>query len=223
MGWFVKFIDSSVGKKIIMALTGLFLYLYLIVHLVANLFLLKSDGGVAFNAYAEFMSSSNNIPVRIIEIGLFLIFAYHILDGIRLWFQNYNARSVKYKVVRASENSTFFSRFMIYSGGVVFIFLALHLADFFIPHRFGSPPETMYQSVLMKFNYPVYCWFYIICMILLAFHLVHGFQSAFQSLGVRHSKYTSFIKAFGVSFSILLCIGFAIIPLYFLFTSVGGN
>ncbi len=223
MGWFLKFIDSSVGKKIIMALTGLFLYFYLIVHLIANLFLLKNDGGDAFNAYADFMSSGSNIPVRIIEIVLFLLFAYHIIDGIRLWFKNNSARSVKYKVNNASANSTFFSRFMIYSGGVVLIFLVIHLMDFFIPHKFGHPMETMYESAILKFSYPVYSWFYIICMILLAFHLVHGFQSAFQSLGLRHKKYTPFIKAFGVSFSILLCIGFAIIPLYFLFTNMGGN
>lgn len=95
MGWFIKFIDSSVGKKLIMALTGIFLYIYLIIHLVANLFLLAPDNGSAFNVYADFMSSNVIIPVRIIEIILFLAFIYHIINGIRLWFDNRKAREEK--------------------------------------------------------------------------------------------------------------------------------
>ena len=126
MSWFIKFIDSSVGKKLIMAITGLFLAFYLIIHLVANLFLLKNDGGVAFEAYADFMASMNNIPVRIIEIVLFLAFAYHIINGTRLWLENRKARGVNYKVVNASANSSFYSRFMIQSGTIIFIFLGIY-------------------------------------------------------------------------------------------------
>ncbi len=221
MGWFIKFIDSSVGKKLIMAVTGLFLYIYLIIHLVANLFLLAPDDGLSFNAYADFMSSNANIPVRIIEIILFLAFLYHIINGIRLWFINRAARGITYKVNSPSENSTFFSRFMIHSGIIVFIFLVIHLQTFFLAHKFGHPQETMYESAVIAFSNVYYSLFYILAMILLAFHLVHGFQSAFQSLGLRHTKYTSFIKGFGVVFSILLCIAFAIIPLYFLLNTGG--
>lgn len=222
MGWFISFIDSSVGKKLVMALTGLFLSSYLIIHLVANLFLLKSDGGAAFNAYAHFMSSSDNIPVRIIEIGLFLVFAYHIINGFRLFFINRAARKNRYKKNDPSENSTFFSRFMVQSGTIVFIFLVIHLRSFFVPYKFGQPEITMYQAVVDAFGSPWYSWFYVVAMVLLAFHLIHGVQSAFQTLGVRHNKYTTFIKNFGIIFSILICAGFAIIPLYFLF-NVGGN
>jgi succinate dehydrogenase / fumarate reductase, cytochrome b subunit len=222
MSWFISFIDSSVGKKLVMALTGLFLAVYLIIHLAANLFLLKPDGGAAFNAYAAFMSSSDNIPVRIIEVGLFLAFAYHIVNGFRLFFINKKARKTGYKVVNASANSSFYSRFMVQSGSIVFIFLVIHLKTFFIPHKFGHPEETMYQSVVDAFASPLYAWFYVFAMVLLAFHLIHGVQSAFQTLGIRHNKYTSFIKGAGIVFSILICAGFAIIPLYFLF-STGGN
>ncbi len=215
MGWFTSFIDSSLGKKLIMAVTGLFLYIYLIIHLIANLLLLRSTGD-AFEAYADFMAASLNIPVRIIEIVLFIAFIYHIINGIRLWFINKAARGIEYKTKDPSANSTFYSRFMIQSGIVVLIFLVIHLLDFFIPSRFGSPGMTMYQSAVVKFHETWWSVFYIAAMILLAFHLVHAFQSGFQTLGLRHNKYTPFIKAFGVVFSILLCLGFAIIPLFFI-------
>jgi succinate dehydrogenase / fumarate reductase cytochrome b subunit len=223
MGWFIKFIDSSVGKKLVMAATGLFLYVYLIIHLAANLLLLLNDNGNAFNAYADFMSSNINIPIRIIEIILFLAFAYHIVNGIRLWLNNRKAKGPTYKENNPSENSTFFSRFMVQSGVIVFIFLVIHLRTFFIEHKFGHPEESMYESAIIAFSNTFYSLFYVLAMILLAFHLVHGFQSAFQTLGLRHNKYTSFIKGFGIVFSILLCVGFALIPLVLLFNSAGGN
>jgi succinate dehydrogenase cytochrome b subunit len=215
MGWFMSFIDSSLGKKLVMAVTGLFLYVYLVIHLIANLLLLRSTGD-AFNAYAEFMAASLNIPVRIIEIVLFLAFAYHIINGIRLWFENRSARGTDYKVKDQSANSTFYSRFMIQSGIVVLIFLVLHLFDFFIPSRFGDLGATMYDAAIMKFSNTWWSVMYLVAMILLAFHLVHAFQSGFQTLGLRHTKYTPFIKGFGVVFSILICLGFALIPLYFI-------
>ncbi len=215
MGWFTSFIDSSLGKKLIMAVTGLFLYIYLIIHLIANLLLLRSTPD-AFEAYAEFMAASLNIPVRIIEIVLFIAFIYHIINGIRLWFINNSARGIEYKTKNPSANSTFYSRLMIQSGIVVLIFLVIHLLDFFIPSRFGNPEMTMYESAVFKFHQTWWSIFYIVAMVLLAFHLVHAFQSGFQTLGLRHNKYTPFIKGFGVVFSILLCLGFAIIPLYFI-------
>ncbi|HSP88960.1 MAG TPA: hypothetical protein VLN45_12565, partial [Ignavibacteriaceae bacterium] len=161
MGWFIRFIDSSVGKKLVMALTGLFLYTYLIIHLAANLLLLAPDNGVAFNTYAEIMSSNINLPIRIVEILLFLSFIYHIINGIRLWFENKKARGTSYKVNNPSENSTFFSRFMVQSGIIVFIFLVIHLRTFFIPHKFGHPEETMYESALIAFSNTYYSLFYI--------------------------------------------------------------
>ncbi len=215
MGWFTSFIDSSLGKKLIMAVTGLFLYIYLIIHLIANLLLLRSTPD-AFEAYAEFMAASLNIPVRIIEIVLFIAFIYHIINGIRLWFINKSARGVAYNTTNPSANSSFYSRFMIQSGIVVLIFLVIHLLDFFIPSRFGTMQGTMFESTVAKFHQTWWSIFYIAAMVLLAFHLVHAFQSGFQTLGLRHNKYTPIIKGFGVVFSILLCLGFAIIPLYFI-------
>jgi succinate dehydrogenase / fumarate reductase, cytochrome b subunit len=217
MSWFLKFIDSSVGKKLVMALTGLFLYLFLIEHLIANLLLLNNDNGNAYTIYAEVLGSPYNIPLRIIEVGLFFFLIYHSLNGVRIWWTNRKAKGTTYLVNRASENSSFFSRFMIQSGTVIFIFLIIHLRSFFVHYRLETPEDTMYQGVIKSFQDPVYSWFYIFAFILLAFHLVHAFQSAFQTLGLRHNKYTPFIKSFGVIFSILLCAGFAVIPVYFLY------
>lgn len=147
MGWFIKFIDSSIGKKIVMALTGLFLSIFLIAHLAGNLLLLAGDGGVKFEEYANFMAESGNIPVRIVEIALFILLIYHIINGIRITSINRKARNIKYKKVDASANSTFFSRFMIQSGGIIFIFLVIHLRSFFFPYRFSHPEITMYEAV----------------------------------------------------------------------------
>jgi succinate dehydrogenase / fumarate reductase, cytochrome b subunit len=220
MGWFIQFIDSSLGKKLIMALTGLFLYVYLIIHLAANLLLLQ-EGGEYFNIYADLMSSGINIPIRIIEILLFLAFIYHIINGIRLWYLNKSARGEPYKVNKPAAVSSFYSRFMVQSGIVIFIFLVIHLIDFFIPYKFGRPEISMYESAVNKFSNVWWSIMYIVAMILLAFHLVHAFQSGFQTLGLRHTKYTPFIKGFGVALSILLSAGFIIIPLYFILR--GGN
>jgi len=222
MSGFFRFIDSSVGKKIVMALTGLFIILFLVEHLAGNLLLLLNDNGKIFEEYSAFMASSLNIPVRIVEIGLFFFIIYHIVNGVRLWWGNRVARGFSYKVNDPSENSTFFSRFMIWGGTIVFIFLVIHLRTFFFPYRLGNPSNTMYEGAVEAFSNPYYSIFYIIALIFLAFHLVHGFQSAFQSLGIRYNKYTAIIKNFGIVFSILLCAGFALIPLYFLFNA-GGN
>ena len=222
MSGFFRFIDSSVGKKIVMALTGLFIILFLVEHLAGNLLLLLNDNGKIFEEYSAFMAGSLNIPVRIVEIGLFLFIIYHIVNGVRLWWGNRVARGFSYKVNDPSENSTFFSRFMIWGGTIVFIFLVIHLRTFFFPYRLGNPSNTMYEGAVEAFSNPYYSIFYIIALIFLAFHLVHGFQSAFQSLGIRYNKYTAIIKNFGIVFSILLCAGFALIPLYFLFNA-GGN
>src|SRR5664279_3658966 len=98
MGWFLTFIDSSVGKKLVMALTGLFLYLFLIEHLIANLLLLNNDNGNAYTIYAEVLGSAYNIPLRVIEIGLFFFMIYHAVNGVRLWMSNNKAKGYPYLV-----------------------------------------------------------------------------------------------------------------------------
>lgn len=216
MGWFVRTFYSTIGKKLIMSLTGLFLCSFLLVHLTGNFQLFKNDGGEAFNHYSEFMST--NILIRILEIGLVVGFLLHIIDAIRLYILNKQARPIGYAKNQASANSTLTSRTMIYSGSLVLVFLVIHLRSFAIEHRVIGTDLTMYQSVVESFQQPVYAWFYVFAMVLLGLHLNHGFQSAFQTLGLNHKKYTPLIKTLGLLFSILVPLGYAIMPLYFLFT-----
>jgi succinate dehydrogenase / fumarate reductase, cytochrome b subunit len=220
MGWFIKFIDSSIGKKLVMALTGLFLALFLIVHLGGNLLLFKNDNGAAFMAYSEFMASPNNIFIRILEYGLFFFLIYHIINGIRLWIKNKRSRGTAYESYNPSANSSLFSRTMVLSGSIIFIFLVIHLRTFFFPYRIGDSDHDMYQGVMDAFSDPIYSGFYVIALVLLAFHLVHGVQSAFQTLGLNHNKYTPFLKGFGIFFAIAICAGFASMPIVFFLRSL---
>lgn len=209
---------TSIGRKLVMAATGLFLVSFLVVHLTGNLLLLKNDGGAAFNEYSEFMETSPLI--RIAELGLLAGFLFHIIWGLMLASKNSAARPKRYKVNRAGENSSFYSRFMVYSGLSVLIFLFLHLWHFMFKHRFGTPGETMYDTAVELFSNPVYSIGYLAAMVLLSFHLSHGFQSAFQSLGLQVSKrLTARVQAICWMLSVLICAGFATIPLYFLITA----
>ncbi|MCS6904968.1 MAG: succinate dehydrogenase cytochrome b subunit [Bacteroidia bacterium] len=209
--------STSIGKKLVMALTGIFLITFLIVHLSGNLLLLKGDNGEAFNAYARFMETSPLI--RILELILAVGFLFHIVMGIRLALENRRARPIRYQVNKATENSTFYSRFMVWSGITVLFFLLLHLWNFFFQHRFLGlgAKETMYETVVRTFKEPIYSIVYIIAMVFLAFHLNHGFQSALQSSGLQiNTNLGKRIKSIGMLFSIVICAGFTAIPLYFL-------
>ncbi len=205
---------SSVGKKILMGVTGVCLCIYLIVHLVGNLLLFRQDGGAAFNAYAEILPSL--LIIRVIEIILFAIFIAHIFLGVLLWWNNRRARPLRYRVNRAGENSTTLSRLTFYTGSIVFIFLVIHLTQFWAPSRFASVEPKMYELVVQAFRDPVYAVIYIVAMVLLAFHLQHGFQSALQTFGLRNAKYLRLINLAGALFWLVIPLGFALMPLYFL-------
>jgi succinate dehydrogenase / fumarate reductase cytochrome b subunit len=215
---FKSVFTTSVGRKLLMSLTGLFLCSFLIVHLSGNLLLLRADNGEAFMAYAEFMKHSPII--RIMELVLFAGFFGHIFYGLAITMKNNSARPVGYRVNKPAENSTFFSRFMSYSGVAMLIFLFLHLWQFFF-YKYGlrqMPIEhNIYTITRDTFREPLYSIVYVVCMILLSFHLVHGFQSAFQTLGLQVNKKTGEVfKQVGFWFGVLIPAGFALIPLYFL-------
>ncbi|WP_439881961.1 succinate dehydrogenase cytochrome b subunit [Pontibacter sp. MBLB2868] len=221
MNWFTKTFSSTIGRKIIMSITGLFLCSFLVVHLIGNFQLFKDDGGLAFNVYSEFMG--HNPVIRTLEIVLLLGFIFHIYDAIVLTRKNKAARPVSYANNHPEENSTWSSRNMGLLGTVILVFLIIHLYNFFWRARFGDVPEdaagveNLYMVVVDSFQMWWYVAIYVISMIALAYHLIHGFQSAFQTLGLTHKKYTPFIQAFGYAFSVLICLGFAIMPLYFFF------
>lgn len=210
----VAFLSSSVGRKMLMALSGLFLCSFLVIHLYINLFLFKQDGGAEFEMYGHFMATYPLI--RPLEIGLFAGFLLHAFIGIWLWIMNRRARPVGYAVSKAGENSTLSSRIMWATGIVVGFFLTVHIREFFIQSRFLTPGRPMFEIVRETFLNPWTDVFYIIALGLLGYHLKHGFQSAFQTFGLRNSRYQRLIELIGMVFWLLIPLAFAAMPLYFL-------
>jgi succinate dehydrogenase / fumarate reductase cytochrome b subunit len=216
---------SSLTKKFIMAIAGLFLAVFLLVHLGINLFILPIKGNHVeiFEAAVYFMTT--NPLIRAFEIVLFLGFIIHILYGLILQIQNWMARPVRYKKEGYSHTS-FFSKYMIHTGIIIFIFLVMHFINFyFVKLGYTEAPEgpmivannhDFYHMAINLFSNTWYSVIYIVLIIILGFHLNHAIQSAFQSLGLNHSKYTPFIKAIGTIYSIIIPLGFIVIPLYFL-------
>ena len=220
MNWFLSFFTSSLGKKVIMGLTGLFLILFLVVHLIGNLQLLADDGGEKFNLYAKFMTT--NPLIKTVSYGLYFFIILHTIQGLILWRQNRQARPSRYAVA-SPKTSTFASRNMAYLGNVILIFLIIHLWQFWFQMKTGGlemisyasqePVKDLYRAVDYAFRQWWYVLFYVICMVVLAYHLRHGLQSSFQSLGINHKKYTPIIKWIGGAYSILIPLGFALIPI----------
>jgi succinate dehydrogenase / fumarate reductase, cytochrome b subunit len=219
----IKILTSSVGKKFLMSLLGLFLIIFLLTHLSINLLMIFSDSTNTFNIAAHFMGS--NIVIKIFEIILFFAFAAHIIMGIILHLQNWQARPVKYKVSNFFSQTSFFSKWVFHTAVIIFVFLVIHLTDFFYKIKVtgeigsvlinGKEYHDTAALVLSKFQLPGFVIFYFFSMVVLAFHLNHGFQSAFQTLGVNHRKYTPFIKLLGRAYSIVIPAGFAFIAVYF--------
>jgi succinate dehydrogenase / fumarate reductase cytochrome b subunit len=221
-----KFIHySSLTKKYIMAIAGFFLVIFLIVHLGINLFILPLTANHVeiFEAAVHFMTS--NPIIKVFEVFLFAGFIIHILYGLILQIQNWMARPVRYKKEGFSHTS-FFSKYMIHTGIIVFIFLVIHFINFYFVKLglTGAPEGPMavasdhdfYNMAVNLFSNAWYAVLYIVLIIILGFHLNHAFQSAFQSMGLSHSKYTPAIKLIGNLYSIIVPLGFIVIPLYFL-------
>lgn len=222
MSWFSTFLTSSVGRKLVMSLTGLFLITFLVVHLIGNLQLLIQDGGEKFNVYAKFMTT--NPLVKTISYLLYASILVHAFQGWLLWRKNAAARETKYavKVTRTVNTSSFASRSMGWLGTVIFVFILIHLYQFWLQMKLGNLPMATYAGEEVKDLYtivsaayanPLYVAFYVISMVFIAYHLLHGFQSAFQTLGLNHSKYSPLIRTVGRIYAILIPLGFAIIPI----------
>jgi succinate dehydrogenase / fumarate reductase cytochrome b subunit len=223
MGWFLKTFNYSVGKKLLMALTGFFLILFLFIHLFGNTFLYF--GPDYFNGYVHTLNETILVYfIRFIEIILVLGFGFHIWDGLRLWWQNRKARPIKYHIKAKDPKSTWTSRNMIYSALIILVFLIIHLRNFWYEFKYGPRTKdiTDYDIVVKTFQDPTYMILYVISMVFLFLHLHHGFQSAFQTLGLNHKKYTPFIVWLGRFIALFLSLGFASFPIYFFFF-YGGN
>lgn len=224
MGWFLKFLNSSIGKKFMMAVTGSFLIIFLVVHLIGNITLFF--GASAFNAYVSTLDVIKPL-IRVIELVLLAAFILHIFNGFRLWLENKRARGVTYKINGSHENTDVFSRTMFLTGSIVFIFLVLHLATFFWRFNVHDPQgladtHQYFDIVTGFFQIWWYVILYIVAVLLLGFHLNHGFQSAFQTFGWNHKKYFTLVQKIGTLYAIIMALGFASMPIYFFFF-YGGN
>lgn len=227
MNWILRFFTSSLGRKVIMSLTGLFLVSFLLVHLSGNFLLLKGDGGEAFNIYTEFMST--NPLIQFVSKGLYVFIILHTIQGLVLWSRNRKAKGQTY-TVKTSANASWASKNMALLGTLVLFFLFIHMGDFWFKIKFQpdtfemvqyagmtSPIKDAYARVQLSFQNPVIVVSYILGFVALAFHLLHGFQSAFQTLGLRHKKYTPLVELIGRIIGIAIPAGFALITLFFFF------
>ncbi len=210
--------NSSVGKKLIMSLAGLFLITFLLVHLGINLLIFK-ESPEAYNKAAHFMMS--NIAIKVMEIVLFGGFFLHMIYGLILTIQNWLARPIGYKKTYNSQTS-FFSKYMFHTAIILLIFLVLHLLDFYVKSKFigdieevfydGKPYHDLATLVIERFQIGWVVIVYVVALFGLGFHLLHGFQSAFQTLGLNHPVYTPIIKSAGIIYTVAVTLGFMSIP-----------
>lgn len=217
-----EFFTSSVGKKLVMALTGLFLISFLVVHAGVNACIWANDGGIMFNKAAHFMGST--VVIRIMEVGLFLGIFLHIIQGYMLTVSNQAKRKIGYEVPMGNKGSKWYSRSMGLLGTILLLFFILHWYHFWIPSRFtGIPgPEMELDGgkhvhnmfALMQYTFEE-LWVvvvYILACISLCWHLIHGFQSAFRTVGVSSPRYMTLIRMAGIGYSVIISLAFAMMP-----------
>lgn len=219
MNSFLKTFRSSIGKKITMALTGLFLVSFLVVHASINSFIFYNDGGETFNRGAHFMGT--NPIIRTIEIVLIAGILLHIIQSLLLWHTNRKARPIAYAVEKNSKKVTWYSRSMTLLGTLILLFLIIHTSNFWIPnrtHQFLHGEELpLYEMMIEKFSSPTQVIIYLFGVFSLFWHLLHGFSSAFQSLGLKHRKFSPLIEYSGKVFSVIICLVFAMMPISIFF------
>lgn len=201
---FANLLNSPVAKKMIMAVTGLIWYGFLVGHLLGNLLLLKDDGGATFDAYATFLI---NHPLLIpAELFLILTFFTHVYMAVKLSVENHRARPTQYQMTKSSGGRNFASSTMAYTGSFTLIFIILHLITFKYGERIDG---SLYMLVKNTFQQTGYVVWYVLAMAILGFHLFHAFQSAFQTLSIRSKK----VQKIGLSLCVIIASGFALLPI----------
>ena len=236
MNWSQLF-TSSIGKKIVVAVTGLFLVSFLVIHVGINSCVFKDlfdpdDNGDMFNRAADFMART--VVVRIMEYVLFAGFIIHIIQALIVEFENRKKRNIGYEVKMGNRGSKWYSRSMGLLGTILLIFLIIHWSHFWVPARFthtgleepllmsnGRVSHNMFHLMKETFTHWWVVILYVVGCISLAWHLLHGFQSAFRTLGLHNKKYLNLINSIGVGFSIIVPLLFALMPLSFKFGWIG--
>ncbi|MBC7862917.1 MAG: succinate dehydrogenase cytochrome b subunit [Bacteroidia bacterium] len=212
------FLTSTLGRKLLMGLTGLFLIGFLVVHVSLNSLIFLNDHGATFNKGAHFMS--HNIVIRIMEVGLFAGLIAHMVLALQLTLKNNKARPVKYAMTNGNANSSWYSRSMGILGSLLLMFLVVHLANFWIPTKiavFNETEHNTFEDMKVVFSKWYFVSVYMVGVIALSYHLLHGFQSAFQSLGMNHRKYSPLVRKVGILFAIGVPVIFAAMPLVIAF------
>jgi len=214
--------NSSIGRKVLMALSALFLIVFLLLHFSVNLTSVFSEN--VFNEASEFMGTNWMVQFLMQPI-LILGVLFHFIMGFYLEFKNRKARGVKYAQYNGASNATWMSRNMLISGAVILLFLGLHFLDFWIPEmkykyiEGGTDATRYYEELVHEFENPYRVLVYCLSFIFLALHLLHGFQSSFQSMGVNNPKYTPMIKRIADLYAIAIPLGFIGIALFHHFIS----
>ena len=212
MNWLFRTFASSIGKKTMMAVTGLSFCAFITVHLFGNLFLYV--GRNSFNSYVDHLLALG-VLVNIAELGLIALAVIHISTAVFLYFDNLAARPVRYAVSQRAGGRTWASRLMPYTGLYILMFLLIHLVNI----KFADlSNRTVYDVVDTVFSNGLYLLFYVFSMVVVGFHISHGLWSACQTLGLNHIKYMPAIRKFGLGFSVAVGVIFGLIPIYMLFT-----
>ncbi|MEJ7827768.1 MAG: succinate dehydrogenase cytochrome b subunit [Segetibacter sp.] len=224
---FKQMFTSSIGKKLVMSLTGLFLITFLIIHVSLNACIWANDNGELFNVAAHFMGST--ILVRITEVGLFAGIIIHLLQGYVLSYEYQKKRSVGYAVSYGERGSRWYSRSMGLLGTLLLLFLIMHVYHFWVPSRFGGMANitavqevkyedslkeyhNLYAEMLNVFQNPLIVILYVLGCVSLAYHLMHGFESSFRTIGVHNNRYLKMLRYTGRGFAIIISIAFAMMP-----------
>jgi succinate dehydrogenase / fumarate reductase, cytochrome b subunit len=221
-----KFVFTSIGRKFLMSITGIFLLLFILVHLTVNLFLIFDDTGNLYNQGAHFMVS--NPVIRVMEPVLALGFIIHIIWSLIIAWENWRARPVNYRKAIRSEALSWSSRNMLILGGLVFVFLVIHIFNFYVRIKFTGSPllegtviggtevHNTYALVSTFFKGSLfYCLLYVLGGCLLGLHVTHGFWSAFQTLGFNNKQWMNRLQWIARVYAVTVAVGFSVIPLYF--------
>jgi succinate dehydrogenase / fumarate reductase cytochrome b subunit len=208
MNWFVDMVQTSIGKKWLMAVTGLGFVLFLVIHLIGNLTLYA--GKDTFLSYVAHLHALDPL-IRVAEIGLLTFAVVHVATGLTLFWGNLKARPVRYQVNHWAGGRTIGSATMPYTGLIIVGFVIIHLMNF---HFIDHDRQTVFEAVSTTFAALPYVVFYSLAALAVALHISHGFWSLFQTLGANHPKYMPAIRGLGIGFSLFAAIGFGAIPVY---------
>lgn len=215
--WFSK---NALTRKNLMALTGLFLSFFLIIHLLGNLQLLmpEESAKLQYNSYSKFLSG--NPLIKIVAYLLYASIIFHTIDAIYLFFKAKKAKKSAYAYDKRNRASKWYSRNMTFLGVIILVFLIMHFKDFWFPYKFQEMPldadgnKDLYTIVVTAFKQWWYVLIYIIAIIALGYHLLHGVFSAARTLGLYNPFYSKVVKIAGVVFAIAMTLGYIIIPIF---------